>query len=133
MSVSLRNSIVVKALTAVLISTTMLSGCVSGSNNYQQKPVQQPVQKAPDYKVYTIRIQEGITTKSDIWSVLGQPHGYRQNNMSYDTSDYKMLINLEYIEKSGHTYHYQLHNRLRNRFLSISLDDNDVVESIHVY
>ena len=129
MSVSLRNSIALKVLTVALISTTLLSGCVSTSSKYQQKPVQ----TAPDYKVYTIRIQEGITTKSDIWSVLGQPHGYRQNNMSYDTSDYKMLINLEYIEKSGHTYHYQLHNRLRNRFLSISLDDNDVVESIHVY
>ena len=129
MSVSLRNSIALKVLTAALISTTLLSGCVSASSKYQQKSVQ----KAPDYNVYTIRIQEGVTTKSDIWSVLGQPHGYLQKSMTYDTRDYKMLINLEYIEKSGHTYHYQLHNRLRNRILNISLDDNDVVRSIHVY
>lgn len=129
MSVRLEKSIIAKTLTAIFISTTLLSGCVSASSKYEQKQVK----TAPDYKTYAITIEEGVTTRSEIRSVLGQSHGYLRNNMSYHTRDYKMLIKLKYIDKRGNVFNYQIHNRLPNSHLSITLDDNDVVESIHVF
>ena len=129
MSVSLKKSLMVKALIATLVATTLFAGCVSAPSNHQKNKVQ----KVNEDNVYAITIKEGITTKSDIWAVLGQPHGYLQNNMSYDTRDYKVLINLEYIEKSGHKYYYQIHRTKPNSGLNIQLDDKDVVHSIHVY
>lgn len=98
------------------------------------KPAPKPV-----IPVMDIVIKQGVTTKQQIMSQLGQPDRYinsRQGDfMSYSSYNNNRVINLTYIEKSGTRFSYVISKESHTKNdITIGINQlNNTVGSIMVH
>lgn len=132
----------VTKISIVTATTFLLSAC--GSAVQPQQSVFTPIAIAtpikPAIQELHMTIQQGVTTKQEVFQVLGQPDSYVNSTWGVWLSYYstyenkKRVIYLTYIEKDGTELSYIISSAQgQNSYASISLDKQNKVSGIQVY
>lgn len=140
----------VTKISMIAITAFSLSACGNSVKQQQTQRVFTPIAIATPIKPIIqeplvqelhITIQQDVTTKQEVFQVLGQPDQYASHAglgvkqlqySSYDNAN--RLIYITYIEKDGTELSYIMGSaRNHKKGLYISLDKQDKVNGIQVY
>ena len=90
-------------------------------------------------EVRNIEIINGITTKKQVYKLLGQPThltnseditGQPEDYAVYETDEKGFDISLNYLDKDGITYSYDYKQDTKKSSLGITFDKNNVVKGL---
>lgn len=133
----------VTKISMIAITAFSLSACGNSVKQQQTQGVFTPIAIVtpikPVIQELHVTIQQGVTTKQEVFQALGQPDSYVDSilgvGLNYFADENKdRIIYLTYIEKDGTRLSYTIGSaQKQKRWLSIGLDKQDKVNGIQVY
>lgn len=144
---SLKSIVSLSVITSILISS--VTGCASKLvehtpprstvENHEPMVVEYHTPKAIIREVRHIKVVNGITTKQQVYKILGQPSqitnsedvtGEPEDYAIYEVDETGFDISLNYLDKDGITYTYSYKQDTSKSAFGVIFDKNNIVKGL---